>query len=86
MNRMFLKFVVGLVAMLLVGLGACGQVKDTARLYASEGAGYAVIGECNLPTAERRQNLTALNNWLAEEGKIYRATSLDCDGDGQPDF
>lgn len=65
-------------------LSACA-VAEKAQLYAAEGAGRAIIGECQLSPGLRKSNLDSINGWLAEQGYTYRATALDCDGDGQPD-
>jgi len=69
----------------LAVLGGCAVV-DQARLFAAEGAGRAVVGECALSTGERGKNLAAVNAWLGAAGYPHRASALDCDGDGAPDF
>lgn len=69
-------------AVLLVG---CEFITE-ARGISGEGTSYAVTAECSLSTDQRRENLAAVNNSLAERGVVERATALDCDGDGSPDF
>jgi len=49
------------------------------------GAGTAIVAECSLAASERSLNLTGINDWLSMRGYVYRATALDCNGDGQPD-
>lgn len=65
-------------------LGACDLLQE-GRGYAGEGTAYAVISECSLSASQRRQNLDAINDSLAEQGRPERAVALDCDGDGAPD-
>jgi hypothetical protein len=64
---------------------ACTYV-DKARDFSGEQVARAVEVECALSWPERRKNLEAVNRGLAARGLDSRATALDCNGDGEPDF
>ena len=66
----------------LAGCTAANQLRGLA----GEGAAKAVEAECALSIEQRTLNLNATNDALMGAGKRYRATALDCDGDGSPDF
>lgn len=69
-------------------LGACGTISDwfdTGREYAGKGAAAAVEAECNLSLSQRAENLAAVNAALEARGVAFRASALDCDGDGSAD-
>jgi hypothetical protein len=84
--RLFgLVLVTLLVVLVLSALGACTYV-DKARDFSGEQVARAVEVECALSWPERRKNLAAVNRGLAARGLDSRATALDCNGDGEPDF
>ena len=64
---------------------ACSAV-ETVRDFSGEQAARAVEVECGLSYVERQKNLEAINRGLAARGLKSRATALDCNGDGEPDF
>ena len=64
---------------------AC-TVVDKARDFSGEQVARAVEVECALSWPEREKNLEAVNRGLAARGLESRATALDCNGDGKPDF
>lgn len=66
-------------------MGGC-TVVEKARIVAAETFGRAIVAECSIAQPERSKNLDAINSWLATGRFPHRATALDCDGDGEPDF
>lgn len=77
-----------LAAALAGGLSACAPTLDlieAGRPYAAETAKELALTACSLPMPERQKNAAAVAAKLAEAGSNIKFT-LDCDGDGQPDF
>ena len=88
MKRILFTF--GLLAMLP---GCSADLADKARELhskgievAAKGFGELTIVECARSLENRKRSLEALNNYLATQGRTERATALDCNGDGAPDF
>ena len=74
------------VCLVVIGLlGSCA-VAERARMYGVEYAARAVLLECALSLAERKQNVDGINGWLLANSTTARALALDCDGDGMSDF
>jgi len=77
-----------IAAALALGLSACAPTLDlieAGRPYAAETAKELALTACSLPMPERQKNAEAVAAKLAEVGSTIKFT-LDCDGDGQPDF
>ena len=78
----------------ILPLAACGgTLADKAKELhakgietAGKGFGELTIIECARSDENRKRSLEAVNNYLATQGRTERATALDCDGDGAPDF
>ena len=55
--------------------------------YLAPAASEVVSYRCGTMSVEQRRNLlNAINDDLAAKGSQARASSLDCDGSGTPDF
>ena len=77
-----------LIACGLGGLSACSVATDLinqGRTYGAAMAAELAMAECAAPIAIRKANAEAVAAYLAEQGSPAKFT-LDCDGDGQPDF
>jgi len=75
-------------ALLVPLLGACAAVTDLVdkgRPYATKVAVELVQTECVVPLEQRKLNADAIALGLTQAGSPALFT-LDCDGDGQPDF
>lgn len=79
-----------LITLALAGmtLGGCAQVQDvvtSGRTYSAYTASALVQSECALSLDVRKDNAKAVSDRLAKDGSPAKFT-LDCDGNGQPDF
>jgi hypothetical protein len=77
-----------LIACVGGGLSACAVATDLinqGRAYGATTAAELALAECAAPIAIRKANAEAVAAYLAEQGSPAKFT-LDCDGDGQPDF
>ncbi len=79
--------------LLLTACSGAGTIADKARELhgkgievAAKGFGELTIVECARSLENRKRSLEALNSYLATQGRTERATALDCNGDGTPDF
>ena len=76
------------IAAIALGLSACADVSDIldqGRPHAANAAAEAVLALCALPISERQANAEALAAELLGKESAAQVT-LDCDGDGLPDF
>ncbi len=84
MRNMTALWAIAGALILVAAASGCAQIEQ-GRAYAGEGAGRAILAECQLSAGQRRKNLDATNDWLADNGHVARAMALDCDGDGASD-
>ena len=68
-------------------LGKFQELQQKGESYAAQGLSEVVVYRCGTMTDEQRKHLLdEVNADLQAKGSQARASSLDCDGSGTPDF
>ena len=79
-----------------IALSACGnksllgkfqELQQKGETYAAKGLSETVVYRCSTMSVDQRKHLLdEVNADLQAKGSPARASSLDCDGSGTPDF